>query len=116
MAGVAFAVEGDGVGFATESYAASALYTTLASLSGALWRIRRARKGLWVGGTLPLGYEMKNGKIAISLQAMADFGLNCARTSRAIPAAGNGIFGCRDRAPKIAGKARERLQRLKFEK
>jgi hypothetical protein len=43
MAGVAFAVEGDGVGFATESYAASALYTTLASLSGALWRIRRAR-------------------------------------------------------------------------
>src|SRR6478672_9307269 len=43
MAGVAFAAEGDGVGFATESYAASALYTTLASLSGALWRIRRAR-------------------------------------------------------------------------
>ena len=43
MAGVAFAVEGDGVGFATESYAASALYTTLASLSGALSRIRRAR-------------------------------------------------------------------------
>src|ERR1017187_7383457 len=42
MAGVAFAVEGDGVGFATESYAASALYTMLASLSGALWRIRRA--------------------------------------------------------------------------
>ena len=41
MAGVAFAGEGDGVGFATESYAASALYTTLASLSGALWRIRR---------------------------------------------------------------------------
>jgi hypothetical protein len=30
---VAFAGEGDGVGFATESYAASALYTTLASLS-----------------------------------------------------------------------------------
>src|ERR1700726_507203 len=42
MAGVAFAVEGDGVGFATESYTASALYTTLARLSGALWRIRRA--------------------------------------------------------------------------
>jgi len=36
MAGVAFAVEGDGVGVATESYAASALYTTLASLSGAI--------------------------------------------------------------------------------
>jgi hypothetical protein len=45
MAGVAFAVEGDGVGFATESYAASALYTTLASLSGALWRIGRAKEG-----------------------------------------------------------------------
>jgi hypothetical protein len=41
MAGVAFAVEGDGVGFATESYAASALYATLANLSAALWRIRR---------------------------------------------------------------------------
>ena len=45
MAGVAFAVEGDGVGFATESYAASAFYTTLASLSGVLWRIR------WVSWT-----------------------------------------------------------------
>jgi hypothetical protein len=42
MAGVAFAGEGDGVGFATESYAASALYTTLANLSGAFWRIRQA--------------------------------------------------------------------------
>jgi hypothetical protein len=45
MAGVAFAVEGDGVGFATESYAASALYTTLANLSADLWRIRWARYG-----------------------------------------------------------------------
>jgi hypothetical protein len=44
MAGVAFAVDGDGVGFATESYASSALYTTLASFSGALWRIRRASR------------------------------------------------------------------------
>ena len=43
MAGVAFAVEGDGVGFAIKSYAASALYTTLASLSGALWRIKWVR-------------------------------------------------------------------------
>jgi len=43
MAGVAFAGEGDGVGFATESYAASALYTTLANLSGAFWRIRQVR-------------------------------------------------------------------------
>jgi hypothetical protein len=42
MAGVAFAVEGDGVGFATESYAASALYTTLANRSGARWRIKAA--------------------------------------------------------------------------
>jgi hypothetical protein len=48
MAGVAFAVEGDGVGFATESYAASALYTTLANLSGARWRIKAAwLKRLW---------------------------------------------------------------------
>jgi hypothetical protein len=39
---VVFAAEADGVGFATESYAASAPYTTLASLSGALSRIRRA--------------------------------------------------------------------------
>jgi hypothetical protein len=38
-----FAVEGYGVGFATESYATSALYTTLASLSGALWRIKWVR-------------------------------------------------------------------------
>jgi len=37
MAGVAFAVDGDGVGFATESYAASPLYATLANLSGAFW-------------------------------------------------------------------------------
>src|ERR1700682_5426107 len=43
MAGGGCAGEGDGVGFATESYAASALYTTLANLLGALWRIRRAR-------------------------------------------------------------------------
>ena len=39
---MAFAVKGDGVGFATESYAVSALYTTLANLSADLWRIRRA--------------------------------------------------------------------------
>jgi hypothetical protein len=50
MAGVAFAVDGDGVGFATESYATSVLYTTLASLSGALWRIRRAKE---LGVTVP---------------------------------------------------------------
>jgi hypothetical protein len=43
MAGVAFAGEGDGVGFATESYAASAIYATLANLSRVFWRIRRAR-------------------------------------------------------------------------
>src|SRR5882672_10331152 len=62
MAGVAFAVEGDGVGFATESYAASALYTTLASLSGALRRIRRAR------GLLPiLGLFSASGAFAADL-------------------------------------------------
>jgi hypothetical protein len=44
MAGVAFAGEGDGVGFATESYAASALYATLANLSGARWRIKRVSR------------------------------------------------------------------------
>jgi len=54
MAGVAFAAEGDGVGFATESYAASALYTTLASLSGALWRIITARLALRFG---PLNWQ-----------------------------------------------------------
>src|SRR4051794_5197551 len=52
MAGVAFAVEGDGVGFATESYAASALYATLARLSDALWRIRRAKPSLWIAEPL----------------------------------------------------------------
>ena len=30
-----------------------------------------------------------------------------------MPAAGNGIFGCRDKAPKITAKMRERLQRPK---
>src|SRR5665811_216511 len=56
MAGVAFAVDGDGVGFATESYAASALYTTLANLSGAFWRIRRAseKKGFCSWFCFPL--------------------------------------------------------------
>ncbi|HEY1436503.1 MAG TPA: hypothetical protein VGG82_03270, partial [Casimicrobiaceae bacterium] len=44
---MAFAVEGDGVGFATESYAASAFYTTLASLSGVLWRIRWVSTQRW---------------------------------------------------------------------
>jgi hypothetical protein len=65
MAGVAFAVEGDGVGFATESYAASALYTMLASLSGALWRIRRVRTLL-----LDEGHSLfYHGDIASSLVA-----------------------------------------------
>src|ERR1700704_5603040 len=34
-------------------------------------------------------------------------------TSRSKPAVGNGIFGCRDRAPKIITKKGERLQRPK---
>ena len=54
MAGVAFAVEGDGVGFATESYAASAPYTTLASLSYVRWRIRRVSEGQNVATKYPL--------------------------------------------------------------
>ena len=54
MAGVAFAVEGYGVGFATESYAASAPYTTLASLSYVRWRIRRVSEGQNVATKYPL--------------------------------------------------------------
>jgi len=50
MAGVAFLekltfpkarLKAMGLASATESYAASALYTTRASLSGGVWRIRR---------------------------------------------------------------------------
>jgi len=55
---VAFAAEGDGVGFATESYAASALYTTLASLSGALRRIRWAR-----GLSVPMESDRDSGSL-----------------------------------------------------
>jgi hypothetical protein len=51
---VAFAVEGDGVGFATESYAASALYTTLANLSADLWRIR------WASGCSGCGVPFRS--------------------------------------------------------
>ena len=57
MAGVAFAVEGDGVGFATESYAASAFYTTLASLSGVLWRIRWASILYLFGRGQDIGFQ-----------------------------------------------------------
>jgi hypothetical protein len=64
MAGVAFAVEGDGVGFATESYAASALYATLASLSGALWRIRRAK---YAGLTNRTGFCVASRSVRLSL-------------------------------------------------
>src|SRR5260221_6471095 len=48
--------------------------------------------------------------------AAAQYGFNCARTSRSATAAGNGIFGCRDRAPKIATKKRQRGQRPKSRK
>jgi hypothetical protein len=74
MAGVAFAVEGDGVGFATESYAASALYTMLASLSGALWRIRRAilySSPIFGGGHLAL---LTNGQGFIGPETSFDNG------------------------------------------
>src|SRR5882672_3948812 len=42
-----------------------------------------------------------------------EYGFKCARTSRPNLAAGNGLFGCRDGAPKFAGKATELLQRQK---
>jgi hypothetical protein len=45
-----------------------------------------------------------------------EYGFKCARTSRPNLAAGNGLFGCRDGAPKFAGKATELLQRQKSEK
>src|SRR5258706_10160230 len=40
-----------------------------------------------------------------------EYGFNRVRTSRSTTAAGNGISGCRDRAPKAATKMRERPQR-----
>src|SRR5271168_3980426 len=40
-------------------------------------------------------------------------GLNCSRASRSTSAAGNGIFGSRDRAPKVTVQARALPQRLK---
>jgi hypothetical protein len=42
-----------------------------------------------------------------------EYGFNCGRTSRSTTAAGNGIFGCRDEAPKIVIQTRERRQRPK---
>src|SRR5260370_16960490 len=42
-----------------------------------------------------------------------EYGFNCARTSRSATAAGNGIFGCRDRPPKTVAKMFERLQSQK---
>ena len=47
-------------------------------------------------------------KAELRLQVRTDFVPN--------PAAGNGIFGCRDRAPKTVAKMCERLQRQKSEK
>ena len=41
------------------------------------------------------------------------YGGLCSRTSRSKLAAGNGIFGCGDRAPKIATEMRKRPQRPK---
>jgi hypothetical protein len=42
-----------------------------------------------------------------------EYAFKCARTSRPNLAAGNGLFGCRDGAPKFAGKATKLLQRQK---
>jgi hypothetical protein len=41
----------------------------------------------------------------------SEFRVQCRPTSRSTTAAGNGISGCRDQAPKIVIQARERLQR-----
>jgi hypothetical protein len=60
--GVAFAVEGDGVRFASESYAAPTLYTTLASLSGALSGIRRASLQIVVFTLLGVGLAQSRGR------------------------------------------------------
>src|SRR5260370_7058671 len=96
------------------------------------------RKGLWVGGTLPFGYEMKDGKIAVveeeaelvqvmvavfsrrtvhdqvvrnfthavkianlMTMGMVRVALLAPRAPTLLPVTGNGIFGCRDEAPKI---------------
>ena len=41
--------------------------------------------------------------------------VQCGPTSRSTEAAGNGIFGCRDEAPKIVIQTRARLQRTKIQ-
>jgi hypothetical protein len=81
---VALAVEGDGVGFATESYAVSALYTTLASLSGALWRIRRAR-GLSVAGEAKRKQQTLTALLANAKGCIYCAGANAATTIEHMP-------------------------------
>src|SRR5450759_2424795 len=86
MAGVAFAVDGDGVGFATESYAASALYTMLASLSGALWRIRRAKSLFFANegfGPFALGAP-KPGEVRAVFPSFVKDHLHRSPTNRAV--------------------------------
>src|SRR5258705_8011510 len=79
------------------------------------------RKGLWVGGTLPFGYEMKDGKIAIveteaelvrsifnaelRLQGRPDFVPEPGRRER--------NFWMRRQAPKYRHQNGERSQRQK---
>jgi hypothetical protein len=58
-----------------------------------------------VEGRLPRGVGIERLRV--------EYGLKRARTSCPNLAAGNGIFGCRDGAPKIAGKAVDLLQRQK---
>ena len=43
------------------------------------------RKGIWVGGNLPLGYEMKDGKMAFLLGRVVSTYASAAALSRAAP-------------------------------
>ena len=44
---------------------------------------------------------------------VGNYACKCGRTLRSSPAARNGLFGCRDGAPKIVAKMRDRPQRPK---
>ncbi len=52
-------------------------------------------------------------KSQITAPQNREYGLNGARTSRWTAAAGNGIFGCRDQAPRVVIQTRQRRQRPK---
>src|SRR6478735_7647638 len=111
MAGVAFAVEGDGVGFATESYAASALYTTLASLSGALWRIRWVSVPIGVGtphdDVIAVCIPRHKGPLSSSLHAISRIGggYEAICRSRRLAKGDIGVRGQRSRSGLVRGKS-----------